>query len=192
MPDGLNDTTGQGLNFDTLRPQREVLSDYVTVVRTVMDPARYCERLVRLAHLLDYSGRSESALNVVGRYDVGGITALKALIDRMPYDGRRFWRTFLECQAINPRATKAILMLMVAYLHRRFYRPAGRPMRACHPRDLLEQVTALCRCRGIKPVITRELIDAACASYFVDQPNGNSAEMHPSEAHPISGSEPPW
>jgi hypothetical protein len=57
--------------------------------------------------------------------------------------------------------------VMVAYLHRRHYTPAGRPLRACHPRDLLDQVTALCRFRGIEPVITRELLDAACASYFV-------------------------
>lgn len=57
--------------------------------------------------------------------------------------------------------------VMVAYLQRRHYNPAGRPMRACHPRDLLDQVTALCRYRGIEPVITRELIDAACESYFV-------------------------
>jgi hypothetical protein len=58
--------------------------------------------------------------------------------------------------------------VMVAYLHRRHYVPAGRPLRACHPRDLLDQVTALCRYRGIEPVITRDLLDAACASYFVD------------------------
>jgi hypothetical protein len=31
-------------------------------------------------------------------------------------------------------------------------------------------VTALCRYRGIEPVITRELLDAACSSYFVDGP----------------------
>ena len=58
--------------------------------------------------------------------------------------------------------------VMVAYLHRRHYRPAGRSLRACHPRDLIDQILALCRYRGIKPVITRELIDAACTSYFVE------------------------
>jgi hypothetical protein len=58
--------------------------------------------------------------------------------------------------------------VMVAYLYRRHYRPVARPMRSCHPRDLLEQITALCRYRGIAPQVTRELIDAACASYFVD------------------------
>jgi hypothetical protein len=59
--------------------------------------------------------------------------------------------------------------VMVAYLHRRHYEPARRPLRACHPRDLVDQITALCRYRGIKPAITRELIDAACVSYFLDQ-----------------------
>jgi hypothetical protein len=58
--------------------------------------------------------------------------------------------------------------VMVAYLQRRHYRPLGRALRACHPRDLIEQIIALCRYRGVKPVITRELIDAACTSYFVD------------------------
>ena len=59
--------------------------------------------------------------------------------------------------------------VMVAYLHRRHYRPAARPLRACQPRDLLDQVTALCRYRGIEPTINRELLDAACQSYFVDE-----------------------
>jgi hypothetical protein len=58
--------------------------------------------------------------------------------------------------------------VMVAYLQRRHYVPLRRPMRACHPRDLLEHVTAMCRYRGIEPVITRELLDAACSAYFVD------------------------
>ena len=60
--------------------------------------------------------------------------------------------------------------VMVAYLYRRHYGPSRRPMRACHPRDILDQVTALCRYRGIQPSITRELLDRACASYFVDDP----------------------
>ena len=58
--------------------------------------------------------------------------------------------------------------VMAAYLLRCHYNPNGRPLRACHPRDLLDQVTALCRYRGVEPTITRELLDRACASYFVD------------------------
>jgi hypothetical protein len=59
--------------------------------------------------------------------------------------------------------------VMVAYLQRRHYAPNHRPFRSCHPRDLLDQITALCRYRGQEPVITRELLDAACRSYFVDE-----------------------
>ena len=58
--------------------------------------------------------------------------------------------------------------VMAAYLQRRHYLPTGRPLRACHPRDLLDQVTALCRYRGIDPTLSREMIDAACEAYFLD------------------------
>jgi len=62
--------------------------------------------------------------------------------------------------------------VMIAYLQRRHYAPTNRPLRACHPRDLIDQVTALCRYRGIPPAITRELLDKACDAYFVDDNPG--------------------
>jgi hypothetical protein len=70
----------------------------------------------------------------------------------------------LNCKQRNLRFHQ----VMVAYLQRRHYGPIGRPMRACHPRDLLEHVIAMCRYRNIEPVITRELLDVACMAYFVD------------------------
>jgi hypothetical protein len=71
--------------------------------------------------------------------------------------------------------------VMVAYLLRRHYRPARRPLRACHPRDLIDQITALCRYRGIEPTISRELLDAACDSYFLDQPEVPAAVPPPAK-----------
>ena len=59
--------------------------------------------------------------------------------------------------------------VMVAYLHRRHYAPRQRPLRACQPRDLLDQVAALCRYRGAEPTITRGLLDDACRAYFVEE-----------------------
>ena len=96
----------------------------------------------------------------------------EAFLRRIPYKipitdptTDEFTRIFdLNCRRRNLRFHQ----VMVAYLQRRHYVPQGRPLRACHPRDLLDQVTALCRYRGIEPAITRELLDAACASYFVD------------------------
>jgi hypothetical protein len=58
--------------------------------------------------------------------------------------------------------------VMVAYLIQRHYVPFGRPLRACHPRDLIDQMTALCRYRGDEPVVNRDNIDAACKAYFID------------------------
>ena len=96
----------------------------------------------------------------------------EAFLRRIPYKipivdptTDEFTRIFdLNCRRRNLRFHQ----VMVAYLQRRHYGPAGRPLRACHPRDILDQVTALCRYRGVEPSISRELLDAACASYFVD------------------------
>jgi hypothetical protein len=59
--------------------------------------------------------------------------------------------------------------VMAAYLHRRHFLPTNRSLRACHPRDLLDQVTALCRYRGEEPTLNRENLDAACEAYFLDE-----------------------
>jgi hypothetical protein len=97
----------------------------------------------------------------------------EAFLRRIPYkiavgdpSLEEFTRIFeLNCQ----RRDLTFHPVAVAYLYRRHFLPSGRPLRACQPRDLLDHVTALCRYRGIKPVINRELLDAACASYFVEQ-----------------------
>ena len=98
----------------------------------------------------------------------------QAFLRRIPYKiaiqdptPDQFSRIFeLNCRRRNLKFHQ----VMVAYLHRRHYEPYNRPLRACQPRDLIEQVTALCRFRGHEPVITRELLDAACESYFIDEP----------------------
>jgi hypothetical protein len=100
----------------------------------------------------------------------------EAFLRRIPYKIpivdptlEQFARIFeLNCQ----RRQLPYHQVMVAYLQRRHYKPAQRRFRSCHPRDLLDQVTALCRYRGIAPVITRELLDRACAAYFVDDEEG--------------------
>jgi DNA-binding PadR family transcriptional regulator len=59
--------------------------------------------------------------------------------------------------------------VLVEYLQKRYYGPEHRPLRACHPRDLIDQVIALCRYRNEPPHITKELLDKACETYFVGQ-----------------------
>jgi len=47
------------------------------------------------------------------------------------------------------------------------YEKAGRPFRAVHPRDLIEQIAEIARYRNITPALEPGLIDRACRSYFV-------------------------
>ncbi len=96
----------------------------------------------------------------------------EAFLRRIPYKIMigdptvdQFTRIFeMNCRRRNLRFHQ----VMVAYLQRRHYDPNKRPLRSCHPRDLLDQVMALCRYRGQEPVISRELLDAACRAYFLD------------------------
>ena len=100
----------------------------------------------------------------------------EAFLRRIPYKvavGNPTVDQFTQIFEMNCRARRMNFHhVMVAYLYRRHYLPIGRALRACHPRDLLDQIIALCRYRGIEPVVTRELIDEACSSYFVDSKVG--------------------
>ncbi|MGO8762184.1 MAG: ATPase [Desulfobaccales bacterium] len=55
----------------------------------------------------------------------------------------------------------------VEYLLARHYDGGQRPLTACHPRDLLEQVLDYCRFHQLPPRLTPENLDRACHSYFV-------------------------
>jgi hypothetical protein len=59
--------------------------------------------------------------------------------------------------------------VVIEYLDRRYYQPRGLEMRSCHPRDLIAQVMDMCRYQGRTPQITRELLDQACKSYFLEE-----------------------
>jgi hypothetical protein len=58
--------------------------------------------------------------------------------------------------------------IVVEYLQRRYYQPRKIEMRACHPRDLLNHVLDFASYENRPAAITRELLDAACTTYFLD------------------------
>ena len=66
--------------------------------------------------------------------------------------------------------------VMVEYLERTYYKPRKLQMRACHPRDLVEQVVDICRYQKRDMAITRELLDMACGSYFIEETDSQGAE----------------
>lgn len=53
------------------------------------------------------------------------------------------------------------------YLIQEHYMKCGRDLRACHPRDLCDQVLDEAKYRSIPPTLSKDLIDRACEAYFV-------------------------
>jgi predicted ATPase with chaperone activity len=56
----------------------------------------------------------------------------------------------------------------LAYLLRNHYIKKKRPLRACHPRDLLDELLDLARFLDLPPRLSEDLIDRACEAYFVE------------------------
>ena len=54
----------------------------------------------------------------------------------------------------------------VEYLLTKHYGEAGRPLRYCHPRDLLLQVKAFCEFHDQPLVLTTKALDVAVKNYF--------------------------
>jgi predicted ATPase with chaperone activity len=56
----------------------------------------------------------------------------------------------------------------LAYLIQEHYLKRDLPRRACHPRDLLDQLIDTARYLNIPPTMSKDLIDRACDAYFVE------------------------
>jgi predicted ATPase with chaperone activity len=54
------------------------------------------------------------------------------------------------------------------YLLQEYYIKPDSPMRACHPRDIVDEILDIARYRDVPPVLSKELIDKACKAYFVE------------------------
>ena len=55
----------------------------------------------------------------------------------------------------------------VDYLVNKWYLPVGRPFRMCQPRDLLDQMMSIAKYNMERVNFSPDLIDAACATYFI-------------------------
>ena len=68
-----------------------------------------------------------------------------------------------QCNDLGVRFEQAGLI----HLLTEHYAKTGRPLRACHPRDLLRTLIGMAQFDGIAPVTAPEQIDQACDTYFV-------------------------
>jgi predicted ATPase with chaperone activity len=58
---------------------------------------------------------------------------------------------------------------LVQDLLKSYYEPRRIPLRGCQPRDLIDQAMSLAEYLAAPRELSRELLQAACASYFVDE-----------------------
>ncbi|RDV05775.1 DUF4070 domain-containing protein [Undibacter mobilis] len=114
--DRTGDQCSLGINFEPMRPLRDVLSDYKRILERVFEPAAYARRLDRLATLLDRSGRPEMDKDD-RRRRLASLQTLNRILDAMPGERSRFWDTFITCARTNPAALQAIVALMAMYAH---------------------------------------------------------------------------
>jgi len=56
----------------------------------------------------------------------------------------------------------------LAYLLQEWYIKPDRKLRASHPRDLCDQILDIAQYLNVEPAMSRELIDRAARSFFVD------------------------
>ena len=70
------------------------------------------------------------------------------------------------CQKAGLRFTKKA----VDYIYTNFYERYSIAPRGCHPRDLIDHVKDIAKYRDEDPLLSAELMDRACRSYFLDFP----------------------
>ncbi len=103
----------------------------------------------------------------------------EAFLRRIPHKVMIPNPTLYEYYYLFERVCKAKAVVFdkdgFSYLVDKYYRKANRPLRSCHPRDLVEQITTIARYNEEEPSLTTSYIDQACRNYFV-QGAGNGPE----------------
>jgi hypothetical protein len=94
----------------------------------------------------------------------------EAFLRRIPYkievhgpEEREFVDLFCE---LAEKAGGACDVDAIKRLIEHHYRAVHRPLRYCHPRDLLRQVRNFCEFNGRPFAVTRETLEVAVANYF--------------------------
>jgi predicted ATPase with chaperone activity len=54
------------------------------------------------------------------------------------------------------------------YLLQEYYMTPDNPLRACHPRDIVDQLVDIAQYLGVEAALSKELLDRAAQAYFVE------------------------
>jgi len=125
MSEGGGDQCILGLNFETLRPRRDVLADYKSVIDRIYTPQAYFGRVTRAAQKLDcFWPLRKAAARPTWR--IGGLTRgdwaalfrlLRSVIREQPLLLGHYVKALYACARDNRGALQAVGAMAAFYLH---------------------------------------------------------------------------
>jgi hypothetical protein len=107
-----------GLNFVTLRPKREILADYRTVLKHVFAPEHYFGRVRTMGRAVKPAEHAGKRSLVEVRREFRAIARLAwCMTFTRPWLRRHFWKTVLDCAIHNHASLMPVLTMIAYYLH---------------------------------------------------------------------------
>ena len=106
-----------GLNFDTLRPRREVLADFLTVIERIYTPEAFFSRLDGVAAHMRRPGVETKIHWRLLIKNLGVFKNLALELMRRPKLRGPFLRFLGRCLKTNPGAAEYLVLIFAVYLH---------------------------------------------------------------------------
>lgn len=115
---GHADQCTQGLNFDTLRPRREILEDFRTVVERAYAPENYHWRVRRMAELMRFEHANIDVFRSGFLKNIAFVLRLSLRLGIQAREGKRlYWGTIWHALRHDARALEAVFLSLAAYAH---------------------------------------------------------------------------
>lgn len=112
------DQCTQGLNFETLRPRREILTDFRTVVARIYSDEAYHGRVRRMADLMQFPDANINVLRSGFLKNVAMFLRLSWHMGVAARSGKRlYWGTLIHAIRRDPSTLEAVFLSLAAYTH---------------------------------------------------------------------------
>lgn len=116
--DSDGDQCTTGLNYQTLRPRQEILTDYRMILQQIYTPAAFFGRVRRTAASLRLPQPPRRASLRRGVRDLRTFARISAGLGVRDRGARSaYWRALASCLMRNPRAIRTVVSLAALYLH---------------------------------------------------------------------------
>ncbi|MFW6138699.1 MAG: B12-binding domain-containing radical SAM protein [Spirochaetota bacterium] len=110
------DQTTSGLNFFTKRPRKEIIEDFIYILRKIYSPNSYFDRCWKVARMLNVERKCKPSIT----RKLKNIPAFLRLVNRLglkPPTCYYFWRNILITLFTNPSALVEVCNLMALFIH---------------------------------------------------------------------------